>query len=281
MNEQIFRYGENSRGIGIITLPTKLQGAPIVVSLNAGLLQRTEPYRLNVLVNRTLARIGYIALRVDLSGKGDTPSRSNLNNRESVALDWNFIKQELIKQFGDRPIIIFGLCSGADNGIKLSAIDKSIKGLILLDPISRKDKKFKKRDFYNKIKNPNKWLNIHKKIFNRIKGLNKSNKNLLSNPTALRDEPTHLDLDNCINNIVDGDGRMLLFFTGFSLEYYNQEGQFCRALAKKELRTICKEVFWPEADHILDIQQHRSEFINKVSLWAKFNLDHFKGQNIQ
>src|SRR6056297_2984484 len=129
MKERVFRYGEHNRGIGILTLPQNHELSPIIIMLNAGLLHREEPYRLNVLAARLLANSGYICLRVDLSGKGDTPPRENLTNRESVALDWKCISEGLINQFGNRSLIILGLCSGADNGIKIAAQDPSIKGL--------------------------------------------------------------------------------------------------------------------------------------------------------
>jgi len=92
VREHVFRYGDTKYGLGMVTIPDDMEGAPVVVLFNAGLLHRAEPYRMNVLVSRHLAQIGYITIRIDLSGKGDTPARSQTSNRESVALDWAFIK---------------------------------------------------------------------------------------------------------------------------------------------------------------------------------------------
>ncbi|GAA0839815.1 hypothetical protein GCM10009113_03890 [Marinobacter szutsaonensis] len=150
IREQVFTYGEYQHGIGVLSEPEDTADSPIVVLLNAGLSHRAEPYRLNVLLGRKLAEQGYIALRVDLSGKGDSPARPTMTNRESVALDWSYIRKSLDKLYGPRTLLIFGLCSGADNGIKLCAEDPDIKGLILLDPVSRQDPGFSKRDFLRK-----------------------------------------------------------------------------------------------------------------------------------
>ena len=168
IKERVFKYGEHLHGIGVISEPDRTQDSPIVVMLNAGLSPRAEPYRMNVLLGRRLASLGYIALRVDLSGKGDSPARPNLINRESVALDWSHIKAGLEKLYGKRPTVIFGLCSGADNGIKLAVDDADIKGLVLLDPISRQDPGFHRRDLMRKLTNLQKWKRMHKIVGRRV-----------------------------------------------------------------------------------------------------------------
>ena len=154
IGERIFTYGEHQHGIGVISEPEDTASSPVVVLLNAGLSHRAEPYRLNVLLGRQLASLGYIALRVDLSGKGDSPARETMSNRESVALDWSYMKKSLEKRYGPRSMLIFGLCSGADNGIKLCAQDSAIKGLILLDPVSRPDAGLPDGTFYERSPTP-------------------------------------------------------------------------------------------------------------------------------
>ena len=70
MKEKVFKFGENKQGIGTLTLPDDTSAAPIVILLNAGLIHRAEPYRLNVLVARALAKIGYDNISKARSGPG-------------------------------------------------------------------------------------------------------------------------------------------------------------------------------------------------------------------
>lgn len=74
-SEEVLCYGENNRGFGILCLSSKTSESPkpLVVMFNAGLLHRSEPYRLNTELARQIASLGYDSLRFDLSGKGDTP----------------------------------------------------------------------------------------------------------------------------------------------------------------------------------------------------------------
>lgn len=276
MKEQAFKFGENKQGIGTLTLPDDTSAAPIVILLNAGLSHRAEPYRLNVLVARALAEIGYICVRVDLSGKGDTPARVNMTNRESVELDWQYIKANLLQQFGERSLIIFGLCSGADNGIKIAAFDPMVKGLILLDAVSKPDKGFYSRELLNKLSNPNKWKKIHKIISNRVFNKLRKNEKLLNDPTGLRDEPTDEDMQKCFNNLVKYNGRILMFFTGQALYHYNERGQFCKGMNISGLESIIEEVFWPQVEHIYSVQTHRDSLLKAINIWGLKTKQHLE-----
>jgi len=276
IKEQIFTYGEHQHGIGVVSEPEDYSASPAVVLLNAGLSHRVEPYRLNVLLARELASLGYIALRVDLSGKGDSPARPELSNRDSVALDWSFIKESLTKLYGPRNTLIFGLCSGADNGIKICANDPSVKGLILLDAVSRKDATFQARDFVRKITNPDKWLNIHKVLSRRLALGAKDGDYLLSTPMDLRDEPTSEDMDHCFEGLVRKDGRVLAIFTSQALYHYNKLGQFSSAMGIVGTERIIEEVFWPNAKHVFPVEFHRTRLIETIAAWAKANRDHFR-----
>lgn len=271
MKERVFRYGENNRGFGTLSLPKRPENAPIIVMLNAGLLHRVEPFRLNVLASRQLAELGYICARVDLSGKGDTPVRKGLINRESVSLDWRYMKEALERQFGSRNFIIFGLCSGADNGIKLAAEDPAIKGLVLLDAISKKDPGFARRRLIRKLSNINNFKDLPTKLYNLLRRKYSSVNTTIMPTISLRDEPTDIDLQECFSGLLTREGRVLAVFTNHAVTHYNQQGQFCRALSIPGIENICEEVFWPTADHLYRVNIHRERLIKKVCKWADHN----------
>ncbi|MEP4546051.1 MAG: hypothetical protein ABJ000_07715 [Saccharospirillum sp.] len=276
IKEKIFTYGEHQHGIGVVSEPDDTSTSPVVVLLNAGLSHRAEPYRLNVLLARRLAALGYIALRVDLSGKGDSPTRESMSNRESVSLDWTYMKQSLEILYGPRTVLMFGLCSGADNGIKLCAQDPDIKGLILLDPVSRQDPGFARRDLLRKLTNLSKWQNIHKILLRRFKQSTNKESSLLDSPMDLRDEPNDEDMDQCLSGIVKKDGRVLALFTSQTLYHYNKCGQFASAMGIDGLTPVTEEFFWPNAKHIYPVEMHRNRLIETVADWADRHIQHFK-----
>lgn len=274
MKEQAFRYGESNRGVGMAALPSRMGDAPVVIMLNAGLLHRAEPYRLNVLTCRLLAEIGYLCIRVDISGKGDTPSRKGLINRDSVALDWHYIKKSVLNQFGERNLVIMGLCSGADNGIKIAAEDTSVKGLILLDAISKKDSGFNRRTALNNITNVNYLLNLPYRAVNKAyRIVNPGNVQRQQHPIDLRDAPTDHDMQQCFRNMVSLNGRILAVFTSHALNHYNQKGQFARAMGIDGLDEICEEIFWPHTMHLYPVQTHRDQLLHAIGDWCTRHYD--------
>jgi pimeloyl-ACP methyl ester carboxylesterase len=273
IQEKALRYGEGGRGFAMLTLPDSLDGAPVVVMLNAGLLHRTEPYRLNVLAARRLAALGYVCVRVDLSGKGETPAREALTNRESVALDWTHLCDALERHLGKRPFIVMGLCSGADNGIKLAAKDARIRGLILMDAESPPDTGFAARRWISRATSWRRWAHLPSWILRRLKARAKSGEKQAD--LRLRDPPWPADLDMCIKNMVASDGRILMVFTNHQSDRYNQQGQFCRAMKVPGLERICAEHYWPEVSHMYPVENHRFRLLALLEVWARDQLSHF------
>lgn len=276
MKEEAFRYGENNLGFGMVSLPSDVSNAPIVVALNAGLTSREGPHRLNVLAGRALAQAGYIAIRLDLAGKGDSPAREGMTNRDSVALDWKFIKHSISRSYGARRIIIMGLCSGADNAIKLGADDPDVHGMILLDAISPKDADFHKRQLHNKVTNVHKWIGLPRTLLRRIRQLLGLERDAYEEMESLRDQPTAEDLDRCFRHMAACQGRVLAVFTSQATPHYNQQGQFAKALSIAGIGRCIDEIYWPLAQHLYPVQAHRDRLLGHIAEWGKANLAHFQ-----
>jgi hypothetical protein len=276
MREEPLCYGEQGRGIAVVTLPDKLSGAPLMVFLNAGLLHRSEPFGLNVMLSRALAENGCISVRVDLSGRGDTPLRKGLTPREYVSADWGFLKNTLFDRFGERPIIFMGLCSGADNAQKLAVIDPHVKGLVLLDPVIQKDKGFSIRALKQKYLSINRWKNAPGKLKSLICHIFTKNDENSIDLGELRDLPTSEETAAWIDGLVRSDGRLLAVFSSYSLGFYNIAGQWSSIVNSAEFSRITTEYFFPFIDHVYSIHDHRDLLVEKVSNWYIENREAFK-----
>ena len=146
LTEEPLQFGEGGRLFGILTLPSmpprNAQELPVFVFLSAGLLHRVGPYRLHVRLGRELAQMGFSSLRVDLAGTGDSPPRPGLTNQQSVAADFAEILGVLESRLGRLPLVLAGLCSGADNAMRLTLKEPRVVGMVLLDPICFPDRGF-------------------------------------------------------------------------------------------------------------------------------------------
>ena len=274
LTEEPLQFGEGGRLFGILTVPSTLphnaQELPVLVFLSAGLLHRVGPSRLYVHLARNLVQLGFSSLRVDLAGVGDSPGRPGFTNQQSVAADFAEIVGVLEARLGRLRLVLAGLCSGADNAVRLTAIDRRVVGMVLLDPICFRDHGFMGRAVVGSVEkysNPARhfvWLK------RRVKALATPRGEVVKrvDPLTLRDLPTREQLRAAFESIRERDGQVLSVFTGAAISYYNQAGQLGRSLDVENYQQFCTELFWPQVDHTYTLELHRRRLIGEIKKWA-------------
>jgi hypothetical protein len=266
--EEPLQFGEGGRLFGILTLPSvpfqNPQELPVFVFFNAGLLHRVGPHRLYVHLARDLSRMGFSSLRVDLAGKGDSPSRPGLmNHQQSAAADYEEIQRVLEARVAPGPLVLAGLCSGADDAIRLSPKDSRVVGLLLLDPVCSPDDGFRRRALVMRYTNTARYIAWWKRRFTRSP---KSQEQL--DPLAFRDVPTPEELRSAFESMRGRGGRVLSVFTQYALQFYNQAGQLGRVLGVEGYEQFGTELFWPQAEHTYTLDLHRRLLMEAVKTWA-------------
>jgi hypothetical protein len=274
LTEEPLQFGKGGRLFGILTQPgvphRDARELPVFVLLNAGLLHRVGPYRLHVRLARALAEMGFSSLRVDLAGKGDSSGVSGLTNQQSVAADYEEIVGVLESRLGRLPLVLGGLCSGADNAIRLAPADPRVNGMLLLDPVCSLDDGFRARAVVMKYTNPARYLVWLKRRLNLLATLpgEKWRNSEMIDPLTLRNEPNEEQLRAAFEAIRERRGRVLSVFTRYATQYYNQLGQFGRTLDVAGYQQFCTELFWPQAAHTYTLELHRRRLIEEVKNWA-------------
>jgi dienelactone hydrolase len=138
LSEQAVVLGEHKSLVGIVTQAVRPAAPAIdlaVIILNTGIIHRVGHHRMYVPFSRALADAGYIVLRFDFSGIGDSdkradslpPLESNLSDIKE-AIDWLEVTGQI------KRVVLLGLCSGADNGVLYAANDPRVVGLVLMNP---------------------------------------------------------------------------------------------------------------------------------------------------
>ena len=272
LTEEPLQFGEGSRLFGILTIPSmpprNAQPLPVFVFLSAGLLHRVGPARLHVRLARELARLGFSSLRVDLAGRGDSPPRPALTtNQQSVAADHEEIVRILESRLGRLPVVLAGLCSGADNAIRLTITDRRVVGMILLDPICFPEDGTRTRTVFMKYTNPARYVGWLRRWFKALTAPPGEREERFD-PLTLRDLPTREQLRAAFESIREREGQVLSVFTQYALQYYNRTGQLGRVLDVEGYRHFCTERFWPQAEHTYSLESHRRRLIDEVKTWA-------------
>ena len=137
MIEHSVHLGPDSRLLGIVSEPdaeAARDSAPTTLLLNAGLVHRVGPNRLNVNICRDLASRGFKSARFDMSGIGDSnrPADEMPYVEQSVA-DVVDAMDSFSAMHGDERFVIIGLCTGAYNALEAAVADDRVVGAVLID----------------------------------------------------------------------------------------------------------------------------------------------------
>jgi pimeloyl-ACP methyl ester carboxylesterase len=131
MKERAVAFGKDRCLSGIVTEPEG-QGSHVgVLLLNAGILHRVGPALLHVRLARALAGEGFPVLRFDSSGIGESEARSDAVPYEQRIVGEAQAGMDLLGELGTKRFVVFGICSGADNGFRVALGDERIVGAVL------------------------------------------------------------------------------------------------------------------------------------------------------
>src|SRR5437762_6202811 len=144
MREEAVLFGEFRSLVGIVTEPTTQHphlARQAVILLNPGIVHRVGPGRIYVKIARALAKMGFVILRFDLSGIGDSAVRHDTLPFEKGAVsDARQAMDVLQSEKGIDQFILLGGCSGAVISLETACQDPRVIGAILINfPVNQEE----------------------------------------------------------------------------------------------------------------------------------------------
>ncbi len=134
MSEEAVLFGEMKSLVGIVTDPPEGGGndhRPAIILLNPGMVHRVGPGRIYVTIARKLAAMGFVVLRFDLSGIGDSAVRhDNLPFDKSAVRETQNAMDFLQATRGLGHFILMGICSGARISLQAACCDPRVIGAL-------------------------------------------------------------------------------------------------------------------------------------------------------
>jgi pimeloyl-ACP methyl ester carboxylesterase len=136
LNEDAVLFGAGRSLVGILSHPEDFDPArPAVLLLNSGLMHRAGPYRLYVKLARQLASLGFLVLRFDFSGVGDSLLRQDdVPQNRAHLLETREAMDYLEAAWGTRRFLSMGICRGAWASFAAACQDPRLIGLTLINP---------------------------------------------------------------------------------------------------------------------------------------------------
>jgi len=135
MQEHSTTLGINNNLFTIIHEPESISDLKTaIVFINAGIIHRIGPNRIYVEQARLLASRGYLVVRFDISGIGDSNSINENNDLvESGICDTIEVIDYIKTKYNIHNVGLIGICSGADIAFEVSKIKKDVKSSLLIN----------------------------------------------------------------------------------------------------------------------------------------------------
>jgi pimeloyl-ACP methyl ester carboxylesterase len=139
IREQPVFFLSDPKVFGILTIPCQdemRQNA--VILLNSGAISHTGPSRLYVSLARRWARCGYLVIRMDLAGLGDSEARTGRPENEvfppAAVDDIRAAIAFLQVNYRIERVTLCGLCSGAYHALQAAIARLPLNGIFLVNP---------------------------------------------------------------------------------------------------------------------------------------------------
>lgn len=284
MNERAVLLGKSKSLVGIITeTPPEARAneKPAFIMLNAGFIHRIGPNRLYVLLARRLAAHGFLSVRFDHSGIGDSPPRTDtMNYAESYNSEALEVMDWVSRTYGVDHFCLMGLCSGARTSFNIACKDPRVVGAVLLnargligsfDWIIYVENRWQMKVFLRKLFTPRgfwkaftgkaPYLSMAKVARNRLKNLFKRKTGLSTGEGS--------EISNNLNNLIGRNFYMLWISSEWdsSREYFRlimndgHKSSGFHGLVSYEIVT--------ETNHTFDSLSAKEQVINKIEAWAE------------
>jgi pimeloyl-ACP methyl ester carboxylesterase len=276
MDEIVIEFGKGNKLSGMLTIPGKRKtNNPCVVLLNAGMLHKIGPNRLNVDIARNLSEKSFHSFRFDFSGIGDSEAyKGEKSFEERVLSEVDYALEVIESRTGISEFILIGMCSGADIAFNyILKSQKNIKKAVLINGYFVNEEMIElvnkaiqegvqKRYYLKKILSIKSWYNVFSGKVN-IKNASK----LLQ----VKGKTSNNDVDNNVSqfkllNTIDTKNLTFVYSEGSSaLDTYKlyHENVFMSSDYN------CNIEIFKNVDHTFTPQSSRIDLVEKISKWIQ------------
>jgi hypothetical protein len=273
MNEKALVFGETNNLIGILSLPesfNRRETRPALIFLNAGVIHRVGPHRLYVRLARAMADAGFISLRFDLSGIGDSAAATSvLDYKDRVLTETKQAMNVLASTEGVNRFILIGLCSGANNSVRVACSDERVIGAALIDTYFYVSTGFRLRDYCNRISDPAGWGRFLTgksevwQIFSRVFSLQRSRSNPAKLPTVRRKMKAEL------RALREKNIPLLLIYTRNNYFFYKYRRIVKRTLALRSANAKVHIKYFDQCDHTFTLLASQRSLLVALREWIQ------------
>ena len=265
--------------IGFITRPTiaPTEPRPIVLALNTGVIHRIGHGRMYVTLARRLAAKGHSVLRFDLSGIGDSEKRSDSQSTTDGALaDIREVMDWLEAAMPGTPVVLVGLCSGAQLAVMHGGIDTRVEAAVLLDPFIPRTPRFHVNYHVNYyvekarrgLRNRSLWSGAGRIVRSAIARRSRRDAEAPVEPGPQLEDPSiRAEIERAYKAAIDRRLKILMVLTGGMPRLHNYRCQLFDAFPNLRFGNLLKVEYWAATDHVFSHSEDRERLFNRIETW--------------
>ena len=258
MNESCCQFGEFRQLAGIITEPASSARRGALVLVSAGLLPKFGPFRLYAELARRLSSDGFLTLRFDLGGIGDSgQAYANHPLEERTRLEIRAAVDYLMARYELEGVVLGGLCSGAEDSFRSAESDVRVTGVVMIDPFSYRTHGWKWRHFlYRGRRRLKRALGLYRPI---PRGADRG-KSLVS-----YEYMPHSESSRILTTLVKRKVRSHFVYTGGAREVFNHEHQLAAMFSNVDFDGLVSLDHFPQMDHTQLLEEDRRVLVEAIA----------------
>lgn len=275
MHEQNLAFGPGGQLVATVCQPSAgsaVQGAPVVLLTNAGVIPRYGPRRINVKLAQRLAGLGIASVRFDLGGIGDSPRHTgDRPQMEQWVLDTRAAMDAVEQQLGPSRFAIVGLCSGADVAYRAALADARIGGVVLWDlyayPTARS--RLMALAYRAGRITPAKLAHKLRSLSGAWRGSEEGQDDRSLQELEPQKVPPIEAFADGLKTLVARSCAVNMMFCGTQPAWYTYPGQFRDAFARFGEVAQIECHMLRDVDHMLTLRSSQDQFIDAIEKWIE------------
>lgn len=271
MKEIPVLFGPESSLLGVVCQPAAASGSGVAcLMLNAGVVPRIGPHRINVKLARILAEAGIASIRFDLSGLGDSsPTRVARDFLQQAILDVRAAMDYLERVHGMHRFIIIGNCSGAVHAYWTALADQRVIGIQMFDGFCYRSKWSRLARHWQRFHAAS-WrksaVALARRLAQRVHHPLKDANIFAAQKSHAK--PPRAAYCQGMQTLADRGVAVFLIFSGSIIDDYSYARQFHDAFAGHTFVDQVRCDFLPEVDHTLLALDAQRRFLGLIRDWA-------------
>jgi pimeloyl-ACP methyl ester carboxylesterase len=272
MIEEALQLGPEGNLVAVQTRAAGVSKPIVPLILNAGVIHRIGPHRINVKLARHLAAMGYSSLRFDIAGVGDSRAPRGASDFHTQAvLDICAVMDAVERERGSTSFALVGICSGAVNAYATALADERVAGIFMIDGYVYPTRKTK----LNLAAAMVRAYGVHeftRKLARWIaQGLRSRARGTADAPVdeTFSRQPTREQFAREIGQLVDRNVSVTMMHTASILELYSYPAQLHDAFRGQPWLPRVTSHFTLDIDHTVTSLAAQGRFFDLVAQWVE------------